>query len=261
MQGIYVYTVYTRKQRGGSLIPWKATAVCLSQSFVGGVRGEEIGGREREEGGEEEEEEGMELRVEEDEADERKEGMKECVTQNIVQDGGGEGNGREAANTPDGGGEGNGREAANTPDGGGEGNGRDAKDTSDGGGEGNGREDTQRNDLMNTLNRESRDSFIGGTEDMECSMEDLRPVLDRPLGSRDPTPPILLTAEEDDRITGDAATGLRAAGEEGTPRSHDPGMVSHDRSRGIRPSGVSPLHSGVVHDGFIFAIHRKTVSA
>ena len=96
----------------------------------------------------------------------------------------------------------------------------------------------------------TRNSSIDGS-DMESGVEDFRPSLDRPLGSRDPTPPILLAPEDDDRLTGRDA-GL-------TPESHDPRVESHDTGMGVNSSTASPLHSGEIHDGFVFAIHRKKV--
>ena len=85
---------------------------------------------------------------------------------------------------------------------------------------------------------------------------------DRPLGSRDPTPPILLAPEDDDRLTGDLATGFRALGSQermggpATEGSLDPGR----RSGGMVESATpSPSHPYGFHDGFVFGIHRKTV--
>ena len=130
----------------------------------------------------------------------------------------------------------------------------------------------EREELNGRKNMESRNSSIDGT-DLECSSNDLRPPLDRPLGSRDPTPPILLAPEDDDRLVGNTETGFRAAGsghdEEGGPGSHDPGTESHDSKIGgseeldspaTTSPAASPLHCGDLHDGFIFAIHRKIVS-
>ena len=110
---------------------------------------------------------------------------------------------------------------------------------------------------------ESRNSSMNDI-DINASIDDLRLPVDRPFGSRDPTPPILLAPEDDDRLTGDAVTGFRAVGgqHEAGPGSHDLGMVSHDIKTGeeLGSPASSPMHSGVIHDGFIFAIHRKTVS-
>ena len=97
-------------------------------------------------------------------------------------------------------------------------------------------------------------SSIDGSDDTECGVgvEGIRPSLDRPLGSRDPTPPILLAPEDDDRLP--AAVVVADDVEVGVePESHDPG-------RGVDSSATSPLHSGDIHDGFIFAVHRKKVS-
>ncbi|CAI8055035.1 Ubiquitin carboxyl-terminal hydrolase 32 [Geodia barretti] len=94
-------------------------------------------------------------------------------------------------------------------------------------------------------------SSIDGSDDTECGVgvEGIRPSLDRPLGSRDPTPPILLAPEDDDRLP--AAVVVADDVEVGVePESHDPG-------RGVDSSATSPLHSGDIHDGFIFAVHRK----
>ena len=98
-------------------------------------------------------------------------------------------------------------------------------------------------------------SSIDGSDDTdrEVGVEGIRPSLDRPLGSRDPTPPILLAPEDDDRLpaAGVVADDVEVGVE---PESHDPG-------RGVDSSATSPLHSGDIHDGFIFAVHRKKVSA
>jgi ubiquitin carboxyl-terminal hydrolase 6/32 len=114
---------------------------------------------------------------------------------------------------------------------------------------------------------ESKNSSIDGV-DLQCSTDDLRPPLDRPLGSRDPTPPILLAPEDDDRLVGNTEIGFRARNsEEGGSGSPDPGMESHDSKMGgseeldsptTTSPAASPLHCGDLHDGFIFAIHRKT---
>ena len=98
-------------------------------------------------------------------------------------------------------------------------------------------------------------SSIDESDDTDCEVgvEGIRPSLNRPLGSRDPTPPILLAPEDDDRLpaTGVVADDIEVGVE---PESHDTG-------RGVDSSATSPLHSGDIHDGFIFAVHRKKVSA
>ena len=108
----------------------------------------------------------------------------------------------------------------------------------------------------------ARNCSIDGS-DTECGdVEEVarRPSLDRPLGSRDPTPPILLSPEDDDRLVGGPVAGDDDIEVGVEPGSHDPGMESHDTGRGMDSSATSPLHSGDIHDGFIFAIHRKKVS-
>ena len=107
----------------------------------------------------------------------------------------------------------------------------------------------------------ARNCSIDGS-DTECGdVEEVarRPPLDRPLGSRDPTPPILLSPEDDDRLVGGPVAGDDDIEVGVEPGSHDPGMESHDTGRGVDSSATSPLHSGDIHDGFIFAIHRKKV--
>lgn len=134
-----------------------------------------------------------------------------------------------------------------------------------GGEEGEREEDEQREDQPKRLVRrdESKDSSTDDITLGTCIGSNLRHLPDRPLGSRDPTPPILLAPEDDDRLTGDATTGFRAVGghcveEEGQlPGSHDSKM----NNVMLESPTASPLHSTDIHDGFVFAIHRKTVSA
>ena len=146
-----------------------------------------------------------------------------------------------------------GREGGGDEGGGGEG-GREGEGGSEGGRE---RGEDGEGDTGIPGRQLPSNTSIDGSDDTECEVgvEDIRPAPDRPLGSRDPTPPILLAPEDDDRLT---VTGVVEVGVE--PESHDPGAESHDTGRGVDSSATSPLHSGDVHDGFIFAIHRKKVS-
>lgn len=121
--------------------------------------------------------------------------------------------------------------------------------------------DERREKLRGGHSMESTTSSLVDGLNIDYSIDDIRPITDRPLGSRDPTPPILLAPEDDDRLTGNMATGFTAAGIEQTEEgSRDPGLESPDMGRGSDSVPISPLHSGVLHDGFVFAIHRKTVS-
>lgn len=114
---------------------------------------------------------------------------------------------------------------------------------------------------------ESKNSSIDDIT-LDTGIGNPRHPADRPLGSRDPTPPILLAPEDDDRLTGDVTTGFRAVGGQGEEEgqldgSHDLGAGSHDpkmNNTELESPTASPLHSNNIHDGFVFAIHRKTVS-
>ena len=139
------------------------------------------------------------------------------------------------------------------------GEGRTTETASEGGEE----KDEERIHSNENASMESRNS---STDDIDISVNiDLRPPLDRPLGSRDPTPPILLAPEDDDRLMGDAATGFRAVGGQQLEEEVGPGMAeSHEPGRHggeLNSHSVSPSHSGGFNEGFIFAIHRKTVSS
>lgn len=112
------------------------------------------------------------------------------------------------------------------------------------------------------------ESRTSSTDDitLDTGIGNPRHPADRPLGSRDPTPPILLAPEDDDRLTGDVTTGFRAVGVCGEEEGHgsrDLGTGSHDSKMNkteLESPTASPLHSSNIHDGFVFAIHRKTVS-
>lgn len=147
------------------------------------------------------------------------------------------------------------------------------------GGEGEGEREEERGEVEGGRGGEERreaelergertdESRTSSTDDitLDTGIGNLRHPADRPLGSRDPTPPILLAPEDDDRLTGDVTTGFRAVGgcvEEGH-ESHDLGTGSHDSKMNkteLESPTASPLHSSNIHDGFVFAIHRKTVS-
>ena len=161
----------------------------------------------------------------------------------------------------------NGSEAGEDGEDGEGGEGGDIGEDGDGGADGStvGRERVGEGDTgAGEANRadSASDQAIGNSSidgsDIECeTTENFRPLLDRPLGSRDPTPPILLEPEDDDRLTGGAPGITPEVGVE--PESLDLGAKSHGRGREAHSSTTSPLHSGDIHDGFVFAIHRKKV--
>lgn len=114
----------------------------------------------------------------------------------------------------------------------------------------------EENSFTEEANLESRES----SSDDAIMTQGRRMVVDRPLGSRDPTPPILLAPEDDDRLVGDAATGFRAVGVDSEEGSHEPTRVTADKGLVDSPSPPLSQSLGIQDSGFIFAVHRKTVS-